>query len=489
VPARFEPVPAEAFREPSAEPTPYQVIFRLKEKGRVVDEAAVCFTLGVSEPVIHSVAPEAGEPGSRITIRGESFGPKKGSNLVTFDGVAATQVASWADTAIEVEVPKGAKSGPLLVVKRYPALKTVEPPRRTPESGVPTPSPAAEYQGGFTELKSNAVPLEVGTPAGPQSVHFSAFRTLKSPVGSSRQNCQDFTLRVYKGKDLLATRVSEQASDTGGLVEVPLPVGAGYSFELDYKYRRPAATGTAKGTFYVAKGGVEVRIDTEGAANVVVRPKLAPKPPADLKRVGTKVAMSFQGTRKFGGITLSEKKGERFPYGLRGPGDELSGTITVSGSASAPVTLGTGNVLIEPKVAKGAETGFRVLFGRPANPQDDTVDVTLSVTCKLDKAAFRCPAGADAYEDWSLAFKGYRFTTATPELQGRSIVLKQKSEESSSGSFQRTVTPGSEHGCPIGASAVFDVTITIRSARDNSALSTHNLEGEVGLGGVTVAHY
>ncbi|MBM4043345.1 MAG: hypothetical protein FJ290_33060, partial [Planctomycetes bacterium] len=82
---------------------------------------------------------------------------------------------------------------------------------------------AVELDLGGLRLRSPEIRLDAPPVLPPQPVHFTAFRTLASPIGASTQNCQDYTLRVFRGKDLLATLVSEAASGTGGLVSAELP--------------------------------------------------------------------------------------------------------------------------------------------------------------------------------------------------------------------------------------------------------------------------
>ncbi|HKR30054.1 MAG TPA: IPT/TIG domain-containing protein, partial [Terriglobales bacterium] len=63
-------------------------------------------------PAIASVSHTADMTGTLIWINGSNFGTNPGT--VLFNGVPA-QVVSWSDTAIEVAVPPGATSGPVIV--------------------------------------------------------------------------------------------------------------------------------------------------------------------------------------------------------------------------------------------------------------------------------------------------------------------------------------------------------------------------------------
>jgi YD repeat-containing protein len=71
------------------------------------------YTPGVENaPLILSLSPASGEPGTSVTIQGMSFGSSTGS--VAFNGASAT-VSSWSSTSITAVVPNGATSGPVVV--------------------------------------------------------------------------------------------------------------------------------------------------------------------------------------------------------------------------------------------------------------------------------------------------------------------------------------------------------------------------------------
>jgi YVTN family beta-propeller protein len=74
-------------------------------------------------PVINSIDPPGGPPGTQVTITGDNFGDTrgagnsgKGASYVSFNGVAATEYASWSNTEIVCTVPQGAGTGPVVVV-------------------------------------------------------------------------------------------------------------------------------------------------------------------------------------------------------------------------------------------------------------------------------------------------------------------------------------------------------------------------------------
>jgi YD repeat-containing protein len=69
----------------------------------------VTFTLG---PLISSLAPASGVPGTSVTITGTNFGSSSGS--VTFAGTTAS-ITSWSSTSIVVTVPSNAATGNVVV--------------------------------------------------------------------------------------------------------------------------------------------------------------------------------------------------------------------------------------------------------------------------------------------------------------------------------------------------------------------------------------
>src|SRR5439155_7617635 len=65
-------------------------------------------------PNITSLSPSSGIAGTAVTISGLRFGVTQGSSTVTFNGTAAG-VLSWSDTSVQVSVPSGTSSGPVII--------------------------------------------------------------------------------------------------------------------------------------------------------------------------------------------------------------------------------------------------------------------------------------------------------------------------------------------------------------------------------------
>ncbi len=70
---------------------------------------------GSMAPAIVSLSQISGVVGTSITITGMNFGATQGASTVTFNGTAATAIASWTATSIVVTVPAGATTGNVVV--------------------------------------------------------------------------------------------------------------------------------------------------------------------------------------------------------------------------------------------------------------------------------------------------------------------------------------------------------------------------------------
>ncbi len=64
----------------------------------------------VNQPLITSMSPTSGVPGTAVTLTGSGFGATQGTSAVTFSG-ANVVVTSWSDTNIVATVPSGTASG------------------------------------------------------------------------------------------------------------------------------------------------------------------------------------------------------------------------------------------------------------------------------------------------------------------------------------------------------------------------------------------
>ncbi|HEY5532973.1 MAG TPA: C25 family cysteine peptidase [Candidatus Anoxymicrobiaceae bacterium] len=65
----------------------------------------------VVPPSITAITPARGSAGTTVTIKGADFGNSRGSSVVSFNGVNATEYESWSETQIVCKVPRGASTG------------------------------------------------------------------------------------------------------------------------------------------------------------------------------------------------------------------------------------------------------------------------------------------------------------------------------------------------------------------------------------------
>jgi hypothetical protein len=111
-------VQVDEFRDNDSKPVVYTMTVSALAGGSTADHASVQFSLDKEEVKIDSLTPERGTAGTAVSIRGSGLGTVRGSpaiNNVTFNGTPATEVIAWADNEIQVKVPNGASSGPVIV--------------------------------------------------------------------------------------------------------------------------------------------------------------------------------------------------------------------------------------------------------------------------------------------------------------------------------------------------------------------------------------
>jgi YD repeat-containing protein len=75
--------------------------------------SGVVFTVP-STPTISSLSPTSGPVNGTVTVTGSGFGSPQGTGTITFNGIQARPF-SWSDSSIQVPVPPGATTGPLVV--------------------------------------------------------------------------------------------------------------------------------------------------------------------------------------------------------------------------------------------------------------------------------------------------------------------------------------------------------------------------------------
>jgi subtilase family serine protease len=104
-------------------------------------------------PVITSVSATTGSIGSQVAITGSNFGATQGSSVVLLDGSPVT-INSWSATSINITIPTGATSGPL-VVSVAPSMNDSNPVVFTVTSQ-PLPASWLDQDVGSVGLPGNA---------------------------------------------------------------------------------------------------------------------------------------------------------------------------------------------------------------------------------------------------------------------------------------------------------------------------------------------
>jgi len=100
----------EPYRYNRAQPTEYEATFSAVGGSRDVREV-VRFTVAGAVPTLTALEPADLIPGATVELRGTALGRLRIHNKVTFAGVEATEIVSWADDRVKVKVPAGVRSG------------------------------------------------------------------------------------------------------------------------------------------------------------------------------------------------------------------------------------------------------------------------------------------------------------------------------------------------------------------------------------------
>jgi RHS repeat-associated protein len=106
-------------------------------------------TVASPAPVITSLSATTASIGSPVTITGLNFGSPQGSSVVLLNGTAVT-VTAWSSTSIQITIPTGATSGPLVV--SVGTARNNSNPVQFAVTTEPLPSPWLDQDIGFTGL-------------------------------------------------------------------------------------------------------------------------------------------------------------------------------------------------------------------------------------------------------------------------------------------------------------------------------------------------
>ena len=124
-------------------------------------------------PTIDTLSPDNGPIGTRVTIQGSNFGDSRGSGYVDFAGVTiASDVVSWSDTQIVVDVPSNAPDG-------YVRVHTDDDQTSNPQWFDVRPSPVADITSDPPLSCPSSVP--VGEP-------FEIYAEFQNVSGSTAEN-------------------------------------------------------------------------------------------------------------------------------------------------------------------------------------------------------------------------------------------------------------------------------------------------------------
>jgi hypothetical protein len=351
-----------------------------------------------------------------------------GYDVYLNDGREPVTRASPGQTSVELDLPED------------PGLKRARVCMTTWDAGRPV---------ALQSERSQSAETDVSIPAPTTyTVNFFVYRTRSSPVGSSKQTCPHYALRVLRAGRVLGERTSEQATDTNGLVELPLPVGKGFQYELSYRYTMPKKDeGKSSGTFEVL-GDQEVQVDTaSGTASVKVRAKAAPSrrlTPEELAKVGTAKQLALNGECKV-------------------DPDGFQGTSTCSISVAAPIALTPSGTLAEPQVTQGEKKGTGLTVR--AQQGGGNVQVSGSASISFARTSYRRdPGWGDSYYEYTLKNVKYRRIVWTPKLEGQRIHGQGKTEEGASLAF---TAPAGASFFGVSVYCVLEIEVVIRVRQSN----------------------
>ena len=114
----------------------------------------VAFKVIAPGPSITKLNPAMGPVGTMVTVRGNNFQSSQGASTVTFNGVAATP-ASWKGKRIQVPVPKGATTGPVVVTVNGQASNEVSFKVIAPGPAIKKVNPSSGPVGTVVMIRGN----------------------------------------------------------------------------------------------------------------------------------------------------------------------------------------------------------------------------------------------------------------------------------------------------------------------------------------------
>jgi hypothetical protein len=112
------PLPVDTFRYNRDEPTEYLYTLTVLGDGKTLDNRSLYFQVASVTPDLTSISPEKPTRGGQLRLQGRGFGTMPLGNQVSLGGLAVTNILSWSDTEVVVEVPESApEEGEVFVVR------------------------------------------------------------------------------------------------------------------------------------------------------------------------------------------------------------------------------------------------------------------------------------------------------------------------------------------------------------------------------------
>ena len=238
-------------------------------------------TLVGGPPVVNSLTPTSGLPGTQVVIAGQNFGNTQGTGTVTFNGASATPT-SWSNNSIAVAVPTNATTGPVVVTARGQASSgtqfTVTPQISgvTPGSGVVGTSVTVSGNNfgasqGTSTLTFNGVsatptswantsitaPVPAGATTGPVVVN----------VGGVASGSVSFTVVTTGTLNGTVTRTSDGGPSPGVTVEA-LQAGVVKASAVSAADGTYSMTGVTAGTYDLRASAVGSQTETRNGVVV-----------------------------------------------------------------------------------------------------------------------------------------------------------------------------------------------------------------------------
>ena len=365
--------------------------------------SGVTFTVTGPVPAINDngLSPDSGPVGTSVKVKGLNFGASQGESTVTFNGVEA-QPSSWSDTKIQVPVPVGATTGPVVVTVDGQASNgvsfTVDTQPRltlaTDLASVSEPSGTAtvtvSVPSGSEPEADLAVTLSHTGTAGEGSDYSVGPLTILAGQVSGTATLSVIDDAVYEGEERIALTAGasgyavsalltitleedEPPPLTAGFVDLPETHGGYGTVSLRILFSEEISTGTMTlrdSSFVVTNGSVRNTRRVDGRSDLW-EIEIAPSSDADLVVVlpATTDCAATGAVCTAGGKELSTRLEATIPWVA--PGPPVVSIVAVEERLTGPIgefTLSRTGPTAEP-------LEVQVLFASSRNPRVETLTV------------------------------------------------------------------------------------------------------------------